>query len=65
MKIYKAKDLYGPGGVTGLSKGRFYQLRKAKDFPDPNVILSDRFKAYTSDIVEGWIQSKRNDNAVA
>lgn len=67
MRIYKAKQLYGPGGITGLSKGRFYLLRKKGEndeppnFPDPNIVLSDRFRAWTSDIVEAWIESKRND----
>ena len=61
MKIYKAKELYGPGGITGMSKGRFYQARKAKDFPKPNIELSERFHGWTSDIVDAWIESKRTD----
>ena len=65
MKIHRAKQLYGPGGITGMSKGRFYESRKSGDFPPPNIKLSERFHGWTSDIVESWIQSKRNDNAVA
>lgn len=61
MRIYKAKQLYGPDGITGLGKTRFYALLKAKDFPAPNVILSERFRGWTDDIVFSWIESKRND----
>ena len=61
MKILKAKQLYGPGGITGMSKGRFYEARKSGDFPEPNICLSERFRAWTSDIVDAWIESKRID----
>lgn len=61
VRVYKAKQLYGHGGVTGMSKGRFYESRRAKDFPDPNIRLSERFYGWTSDIVDEWIQRKRND----
>lgn len=64
MRIYKAKQLYGPGGITGMSKGRFYEARNSDDFPPPNIILSERFRAWTSDVVEAWIESKRNDNPI-
>ena len=60
-KLYKAKDLFGPNGITRLSKGRFYALRKSGEFPPPNVILSERFHAWTSDVVEDWIESRRLD----
>ena len=61
MKIYKAKQLYGTGGITGMSKGRFYKSRKSGDFPPPNIKLSERFQGWTSDIVDAWIESKRSD----
>ena len=64
MKIYRQKQLYGPGSVTGMSKGRFYYARKSGDFPPPNIKLSERFQGWTSDIVELWIQSKRTDKPV-
>ena len=68
MKIYRAKELYGPGGITGMSKGRFYEARQSEDdkpadFPDPNIKLSERFHGWTSDIVEAWIESKRTDRS--
>ncbi len=62
MQIYKAKQLYGSTGKTGLGKTRFYALLKAGDFPPANVILSERFRGWTSDIVDAWIESKRNDS---
>lgn len=52
MQIYKAKQLYGSTGKTGLGKTRFYALLKAGDFPPPNVILSERYRGWTDDIVD-------------
>jgi predicted DNA-binding transcriptional regulator AlpA len=61
MKIYRQKQLYGPGSKTGMSKGRFFYARKSGDFPPPNIRLSERFQGWTSDIVDAWIESKRSD----
>lgn len=61
MKIYRANQLHNPNGKTGMGKTSFWASIKAGDFPKPNVILSERFRGWTSDVVENWIESKRND----
>jgi predicted DNA-binding transcriptional regulator AlpA len=62
MRIYRTNQLHNPGGITGLGKTKFWEAVKTGDFPPPNVILSERFRGWTSDIVDAWIESKRNDS---
>jgi prophage regulatory protein len=58
MRLLRGRDLYGPNGVTGMSRSTFYLAVKDGTFPAP-VALGKRSVAWNSDSVEEWICSRK------
>jgi len=57
MRLIRAKELYGDGGITGLRRSNFYRFVKDGSFPHP-VLIGARSVAWESDAVEKWMASR-------
>jgi prophage regulatory protein len=65
MRLIRAKELYGHGGITGLGRSNFYRFVKNGTFPRP-VLIGLRSVAWESEAVEKWLASRpTKGNAVA
>lgn len=57
MRLIRAAELFGKGGITGLSRSNLYRLVKNGSFPPP-VHIGIRSVAWRSDAVEAWLESR-------
>lgn len=57
MRLYRANQLFGPTGITGLGRSSFYSAVKTGHFPQP-VQISARAVAWQSSDVEAWLTSR-------
>jgi prophage regulatory protein len=57
MRFIRAKELYGPGSITGHRRSSFYRAVKNGSFPPP-VLIGPRSVAWDSDAVDKWLASR-------
>ena len=46
---------------VGLSRAEIYRRMKLGKFPAANVVLGERAKGWTSDVIDAWITEQRTD----
>jgi prophage regulatory protein len=57
VRLIRAAELYGPQGITGMSKSAFYRAIAAGQFPRP-IKLTERCVAWKSTDVAEWIAAR-------
>lgn len=57
VRIYRGRHIFGPNGLTGLSRSTIYHQIKDGKFPAP-VPIGDQAVGWPSDVIDQWLAAR-------